>query len=100
MAMNKSLSSICNNLKTEMEPSDFELVGRSVDELVQHILWGDIDEMPNTILGDLITAVDTDDTEAHVRAQCAASIIAWHRRRLCKGGWYANQSLGPMEDEE
>ena len=63
---------------------------KTVDELVKHLIYGDIDEMTFDILGEDCPdpkRIQRLNNEQHTRYACAATVKAWSENRLNSGGW-------------
>ena len=61
-----------------------------ISQLVSHLIYGDIEEMPLSILGD--DCPDTNyyntlDREQQVRLAAAATVLAWSQGRLHPSGF-------------
>lgn len=73
----------------------------SLEPIVAHLLYGDIDEMPLDVLGDecpTVEAYNKLDVEQSTRIAAAATVQAWIERRLHKGGyiWKDHHSPGDL----
>lgn len=66
--------------------------------IVDHILYGDIDEMPLDVLGDDGVHCDDEDVEQRVRGQAAASVAAWLQGRLHRSGFLHDPELHRADD--
>lgn len=63
------------------------------EKLIDHIIYGDIDEMPLSILGDecpIEFYYNKMDSEQQTRLACAATIKAFFENKLHKSGYLFN----------
>lgn len=66
--------------------------------IVDHILYGDIGEMPLDVLADDDMHCEHDDIEQLVRSQAAASVAAWLQGRLHRGGFLHDPEIHSYDD--
>ena len=72
-----------------------------ISQLVSHLIYGDIEEMPLSILGDDYQDTNyynTLDREQQVRLAAAATVLAWSQGRLHPSGFLLdNAKCGATE---
>ena len=69
-----------------------------ISQLVSHLIYGDIEEMPLSILGDDCpdtSYYNTLDRERQVRLAAAATVLAWSQGRLHPSGFLLDNETSP-----